>query len=125
MSRHLNDQPSRRRPRRLNRSLFVSLIVLVIFVGFAKLSRPLAALRHQQQALARLNLNKTALLRDNASLHRHQRHLATEAGQEQAAREKGYLRAGDRRLVFTREDAQKPRRPVDTEDPAEEPDSPD
>jgi hypothetical protein len=37
-------------------------------------------------------------------------------------RERGYLRPGDRRLVFARQDRQKPPSPMDSEDTAQEPD---
>ena len=103
----------RRRPRRLNRAAFLFLLVAVLSVGIAKLSEPLTTLRRQQRHLASLDLRQSALLKDNHRLHQHQRSLATEAGQQQAARQKGYLRNGERRVVFMRQPASaQPKQPL-------------
>jgi len=103
MRKPLTSSPHRRRALRLNRSVFFSLLGVVLLLGLLKLSTPFATLRRQQRQLACLRLERAALLQEQNRLQQHQRHLATEAGQEQAARQKGYLRAGERRIVFVRE----------------------
>ena len=91
---------TRRRPLRLSLPLFISLLASVLLIGSLKLSRPLAAIRRQQRQLASLQLKKSALDREHQRLKREQRFLATEAGQEQLIRQKGYLRPGERRIIF-------------------------
>jgi hypothetical protein len=71
-----------------------------------KLSRPLATIQRQHDELARLRTQKAELEVEKARLEVYQRHLATDHGIERAARREGYLRPGERRLVFVREDAE-------------------
>ena len=89
-----------RRKLRVNRTAFLALVGLVLVVGAAELSGPLGTLRKQRAELARLQEAKETLLAEYGRLASDKRYLATEAGQEQVARERGYLREGERRLRF-------------------------
>jgi len=88
----------------LNRSVFLALLAAVLVMGIAKLSGPLATVRQQQDDLARLRQRKQALLAERRLLEAEKRRLATEEGQEWAARRRGYVRPGERRLVFSLDD---------------------
>jgi flagellar biosynthesis/type III secretory pathway M-ring protein FliF/YscJ len=99
---------ARRHSLRINRTALLLAIAVVLAVGSVKLAQPLAAARRQQDDLALLRREKTTLQRDNAGLERYQREVATDPGQERAARREGYLRKGERRLVFTPEPSQTP-----------------
>lgn len=90
---------SRRGPR-VGRRLLVALVGLVLLVGLVKLYGPLAAARRKQEELTRLGLEKATLAAEQERLQSYKRHLASEAGLEGAARREGYVRDGERRLVF-------------------------
>ncbi len=97
--------PRRRGGRRfLKWRVFLALAGLVIIVGFLKLAGPLATIRTQADRLAQLDMQKASLFAERAELEEQKRHLATEDGQEAAARRQGYLRPGERRLIFVREE---------------------
>jgi cell division protein FtsB len=88
---------------RLNRTVFLLLVGTAAAVGVAKLSGPLKTVWHQQQDLARLREERAALATEWTRLQALKRHLASDEGQEQAARRAGYVRPGERRLVFVRD----------------------
>ena len=119
----LVEQPKRRgrRTLRLNRAVFLTLVVAVLVIGAANLSRPLATIRSQQQQLAQLRQTQRALLEEHRLLEAEKRHLATEDGQEREARRRGYLRSGERRLVFSPESESRSDDPAHTPDPREAP----
>ncbi len=93
-----------RRGVRLNRGVFLALVLAVLGVGVAKLSGPLGTIREQQEQMARLGQMKQALLVQRGALMEEKRRLATDEGQEWAARRRGYIRQGERRLVFSLEE---------------------
>jgi len=98
-------RPNQRARRlRLKAPLFLALVGLLLGIGVAELCRPLADLREQHKNLARLGQEKAALGLETGQLEEHKGYLATEAGQEAAARRQGYVRPGERRLVFVDED---------------------
>ena len=96
--------PPRRRARRrrLKWRVFLALAALIIIVGLVKLAGPLATIRAQADRLAQLDMQKASLFAERAELEEQKRGLATEDGQEAAARRQGYLRPGERRLIFVR-----------------------
>ncbi len=96
---------SRNRRSRLRGSVFLAVAGTLVVLGLAKLSGPLATLREQDERLSQLRSERDALTAERDRLQRRTRLLATEAGQEGAARRRGYLRPGERRLMFVRGDS--------------------
>jgi cell division protein FtsB len=94
---------SRTRRIKLRVPVFLVLVALVLGLGLIRLSPPLAALRTQRERLAQLRSERAALIADRTQLRREKERLATEAGREAAARRRGYLRPGERRLMFVPE----------------------
>ena len=96
--------PAGRGGRRLRLSLvvFLSLIGLMLILAAIKLAGPYATARRQEQELAQLRAQKRALIAERRGLREFQGKLATDAGQEMAARRQGYVRPGERRIVFVR-----------------------
>jgi cell division protein FtsB len=92
-----------RRPLRLNRAVFLALAAAILTIGLANLSGPLTTRRSQERDLEGLRQRRQALLEQRELLEAEKRHLATENGQEWAARRRGYVRQGERRLVFSPE----------------------
>jgi len=90
----------RRRGLRVDRQVFMILVGLAVALGLAKLYGPLATSRQQQTELARLRLERAGLVAQQERLEGEKRVLATDAGMEAAARARGYVRDGDRLLVF-------------------------
>jgi hypothetical protein len=90
--------------RRLNGRFVLLLAVLVLALGLVKLAEPLATVRHQSGHLAQLKTQKAALLAHRARLQERKAELATQPGQEAAVRRRGYVRPGERRLVFVPEE---------------------
>ena len=90
-----------RRTLRLNRAVFLALAVAILTIGLASLSGPLSTRRSQEQDLAGLRQRRQALLEQRDLLEAEKRRVATENGQEWAARRRGYVRQGERRLVFS------------------------
>lgn len=82
---------------------FYVLVSLVLVAAAVKLSQPVGAIRRQQEQLSRLHLEKARLVAEKARLEGYQHELATDRGVERAARREGYIRPGDRRLVFVPE----------------------
>ncbi len=83
--------------------MFYLLLAVVFAVTMVKISRPLRVLSGQQRELARLRAEKARLTEEMARLKEYQRSLATDQGLERAARREGYVRPGERRLVFVPE----------------------
>jgi len=100
--RSLSPGQRRRSSVRLRGTVFLAFVLLVLAIGLVKLSRPLDTLRSQEERLTSLRLKKSALLDERRRLEDYKRYLATETGQEAAARRQGYLRRGERRVVFVR-----------------------
>ncbi|HUU53761.1 MAG TPA: hypothetical protein VMY87_02485 [Armatimonadota bacterium] len=95
----------RRGRRRLRGRVFLGLLALVLVFGLVKLLGPLGTIRAQSDRLAQLRMKKAALLSEQGELERYKEYAATEAGQEAAARRLGYVRPGERRIVFSNEKA--------------------
>lgn len=90
----------RRRRRRLSVSGFLLLLGLVLVAGMVKLAGPFSAVRQGEQNLAGLRYEQRALAEEQARLLEHKNYLATDEGMEAAARREGYVRPGERRIVF-------------------------
>jgi len=86
--------------RTVNRRLFLLLVGLTLVIGAVKVARPVGAICRQGEELGQLRSEKAELEAQQASLVREQRWIASDAGQEMIARRSGYLRAGERRIVF-------------------------
>ncbi|MFB3881125.1 MAG: septum formation initiator family protein [Armatimonadota bacterium] len=69
-------------------------------IGIVWLSGPLGTIREQSARMAQLQAVKASLLSQQQVLEKERRFLATEAGREAVARRVGYVRPGERRLVF-------------------------
>ena len=69
-------------------------------LGFVKLWCPVGKLRDQSDRLAQLRLHRAALVRERDDLRLYKQFLATEPGQEATARRLGFVRPGERRIVF-------------------------
>ena len=93
----------RRGRRRLRQSALFCLIVLVLAIGVAKLFGPLGTVRAQSDRIAQLEMKKAALAFEKGDLEEYKQYAATEDGREAAARRLGYVRPGERRIVFSRE----------------------
>jgi len=93
---------SRRRGVRVSSRVFWIAVAVVVLAGMVKLYGPIATARRQEEELSRLRLEKAALLEDQQRLDAHKRQLACDAGLEATARREGYVRNGERRLVFVR-----------------------
>lgn len=92
-----------RRTLRLNRAVFLALAAAILTIGLASLSGPLGTRRLQEQDLEGLRQRRQALLEQRDLLEAEKSRGATENGQEWAARRRGYVRQGERRLVFSPE----------------------
>ena len=95
----------RRGRRRLRGSVFFCLIALALAIGLAKLFGPLGRIREQSDRTAQLEMKKAALVFEQGQLDEYKQYAATEDGREAAARRLGYVRPGERRIVFSREKA--------------------
>jgi hypothetical protein len=95
----------RRGRRRLRGSIFFCLIALVLAIGLAKLFGPLGTIRALSDRMAQLEMKKAALVFEQGQLDEYKQYAATEDGREAAARRLGYVRPGERRIVFSREKA--------------------
>jgi len=89
--------------RRIRGRAFLGLVGVLLLVGLIRLWSPLATIRAQGDRIAQLNLKKAALLSEQADLERGKQRLATEEGRKAAARRQGYVKKGERRIVFFRE----------------------
>jgi len=85
--------------------VFIGLVVLVLMLGLAKLLAQLSTIRAQSDRMAHLGMKKATLVFEQGELELYKEQAATEAGQEAAARRLGYVRPGERRIVFSREKA--------------------
>ncbi|MCJ7821666.1 MAG: hypothetical protein MUQ26_01045 [Armatimonadetes bacterium] len=110
-----------RRPLRLNRAVFFALAAAILTIGLASLSGPLSTRRSQERDLEALRQRRQALLEQHDLLEAEKGRVATENGQEWAARRRGYVRQGERRLVFSPEDEGRSDRPSQELDAQEAP----
>jgi cell division protein FtsB len=112
----------RRRPgarrRRLKIRAVLALAGLILTVGLWKLAAPLATIHDQSGRLAQLETQKANLLAQRGALEADRAELATQSGQEAAARRQGYVRPGERRLVFVRDERAQTEPAVSRADPA-------
>jgi cell division protein FtsB len=92
-----------KRKLRIHLPVFLALIGAAFLLAIIKLWGPMAVARHQQEGLARLRAEKASLKDENKQLEEYKRKLASDEGKEAAARRDGYVREGDRRLVFVKE----------------------
>ncbi|MBN1459315.1 MAG: hypothetical protein JXA57_07250 [Armatimonadetes bacterium] len=97
-----------KRRRRIKYTVFLGLAGIILVLGLVQLARPLLHLRTNGDRLAQLRLTKAALEADEATLSEQKAFLATGTGQEITARRQGYIRPGERRLVFCEEKLQEP-----------------
>jgi hypothetical protein len=102
----------RRRGLRVEYRVLRAAVLLVLLLGATKLWGPLATDRRQQDELTKLHLEKATLLAEHNRLQEYKRKLASDTGFEAAARRLGYLRDGERRLVFIPRSEQKPSSPA-------------
>lgn len=91
------------RKLRMHRSVFLALLGLVLIIGAAKFCVPWAEARQQQEELKQLRREKAELVAEQKQLARYKRLLASDQGLESAARREGYVRQGDRRIIFVPE----------------------
>jgi hypothetical protein len=82
---------------------FYLLVGALVVVTVVKLAQPLGMIGRQQGELSGLRREKARLSAGKAGLEAYQHGLATDRGVERAARREGYIRKGDRRLVFVPE----------------------
>ena len=61
---------------------------------------PLSQARRQLEVLARLHAEKAALESEHGRLEKYKRQLASDKGAEAVVRQEGYVKTGERRLVF-------------------------
>jgi hypothetical protein len=97
----------RRRRLIVHPHIFLLLVGAALLVAAFRLWGPAATARRQQQDLDRLRADKVALQAENTELQDYKRKQASEEGRESAARREGYVREGDRRLVFVKEKEKK------------------
>jgi hypothetical protein len=97
----------RRRRLILHPPVFLLLVGLVLVVAAVKLWGPMCRARQQQEVLARLRTDRATQQEEQRQLQQYKRGQASDAGQESAARRDGYIRDGDRRLVFVKEKQKK------------------
>lgn len=93
----------RRGRLRVHRPVVYAVVGLVLLLAAAKFWGPLGTARRQADELARLRREKTALEQDRAQLQHLKDQLASDDGVETAARREGYLKSGDRRIVFVKQ----------------------
>ncbi len=79
------------------------LIEIVVAIGLVKLYGPLLTIKGQSVRTAQLRATKAEMVIKMGDLEGQRRFLATAAGQEAAVRRAGYLRPGERRLVFVQD----------------------
>lgn len=84
----------------LSHRFFLLLVGLTLAVGAVKAAGPLAAIGRQGEELSQLRSEQAELQAQHESLLREQRWIASDAGLEMIARRNGYLRSGERRIVF-------------------------
>lgn len=98
----------RRGQQRICKRMLWGLCTGVCLLGLAWLAKPLGTIRQQSVSLAELRAREAALLARQQDLERYRRFLSTGKGRETTARRAGYLKQGERRLVFVPE---KPKTP--------------
>jgi hypothetical protein len=95
-----NTHNGERRCVKLRGSVVLLLALVVLGFGLVKLSGPVNMLRGQGERLAQLRSKRNSFVAERGQLRGLKRRQATEAGREATARRRGYLRRGERRLVF-------------------------
>lgn len=98
---------SRKRTRRLRQPVLLLLLGALGALSLTQFWTPLSRLRHQQRELAELRVQRATLLAETQHLKRYKQYLATDAGQELAARRLGYLRPGERAVLFFHEEGER------------------
>jgi len=96
------ERPSGRKLR-IHAPVFLGILGLVLLVAAVRLWGPFSVARRQRAELARLHAQAVALQAEHAQLEQYKRRLASDQGAEAVARQGGYLKPGDRRLLFVRE----------------------
>ncbi len=101
---------ARRRGRKLrvHRHIVYAVVGTVLVVGVVKFWGPLHTARLQSRELARLQHQKEALQEEQALLAEQKNRLASDEGVEAAARREGYVKPGDRRIVFVKDKTKAP-----------------
>ncbi len=102
--------------QRVKSGVFFGLVGVALLVGAARLWGPLSEIRQQGDRIAQLNLKKDALLAEQTDLERYKQRLSTEEGRQAAARRQGYVKKGERRIVFFRE-----KKPVKSDEALDQP----
>jgi len=90
----------RRGSRRVKTRVFWGAVGIVLTIGLVKLYGPFSAIREQSIRMAQLRATSGSFLSEEAALEGERTFLATEPGREAAARRMGYVRRGERRVVF-------------------------
>jgi hypothetical protein len=80
--------------------VFWGAVGIVLAIGLVRLYGPFGVIREQSLRTAQLRATRVLLLGEGSSLEGERIFLASEAGREAAARQMGYLRPGERRVVF-------------------------
>jgi len=104
----MTTQQSRGRRLRIHRPVVYAVVGLAVALGAAKLWGPVSTARAQADVLGQLRRERADLQQEHGELRRDKIGLASDEGVEMRARRDGYLRPGDRRIVFVR-GAHKPR----------------
>jgi len=94
-----------KRKLRVHLPVFLALVAVALLLAAINLWGPMATARRQQEELVRLRAEKVGQQEEGRQLRGYKRKLASDEGQESAARRSGYVREGDRRLVFVKEKA--------------------
>jgi hypothetical protein len=89
-----------KRKLRLHWPVFGLLVVIALLIGLVKFWMPAAAAHRQEAENVRLRREKASLQSEHDQLQSDKQRLASKQGLELTARRAGYLRPGDRRLVF-------------------------
>ena len=95
-----------RRPRRklrLHLPVFLLVLGAILLVAALRLWIPFSNARRQQDEVARLRQQKAGLAAERAQLDEYKHRLASDQGLEASARQEGYVKRGERRLVFVRQ----------------------
>ncbi len=85
---------------RVNPPVFLALLGLVLVITLIRLWGPVARARHLEAENARLRAEIAATKAEHAPLEEEKRQLASDEGAESVVRQRGYVKPGERRLVF-------------------------
>ncbi len=92
-----------RRRLRVHTRVVVLLLGAIVLVGVIRLCHPYALARRQEEEIARLRAQKSALQAEHDQLQAYKHDLASDRGQESTLRRQGYIRPGERPLVFVKQ----------------------